>query len=112
MTMRAFLDVLDRLEKAGVPHSISRGRSDALRIEAWTPGRFWEIDVSIDGEIEVDEFIGGLDIREGPGAVDRMLEIWGEPAPPEAECAWYFGDWAIIETPQGHRLRVECRGVS
>lgn len=29
-----------------------------------------------------------------------------------SECAWYFGDWAVIETPQGHRLRVECRAIS
>lgn len=28
-----------------------------------------------------------------------------------ADCAWDFGDWAIIETPQGHSLRVECRAL-
>ena len=29
-----------------------------------------------------------------------------------ADCAWYFGEWAIIETQQGHSLRVECRALS
>lgn len=81
--MPVLLDILTRLEKAGVPHRISRGRSDALKIEAWTPGRFWEIDVSVDGDIDVDEYIGGLDIREGMGAVERLLEIWGDSLPPE-----------------------------
>lgn len=84
MGMQVLLDILDRLEKAGVPHSISRDLPDALRITASTPGRYWEIDVSVDGQIDVEEFTGGLAIREGMGAVERLLEYWDDPSLPES----------------------------
>jgi hypothetical protein len=29
-----------------------------------------------------------------------------------AECVWPFGEWAVVETPEGHRLRVEYRAIS
>jgi hypothetical protein len=83
MGMQQLLDVLDRLEKAGVPHSISRSRSDAIQITTSTPGRYWEIEVFVDGVIDVEEFSGGNAIREGMGAVERMLEFWSDPPVPQ-----------------------------
>jgi len=76
MNIITFLGILDRLEDAAIPYTLTRSREDALMITVATPGRLWEIEVSADGVIDVDEFIGGQNIREGLEAIDRMLTFW------------------------------------
>ncbi len=75
-----FLALLDRFDRASLPHTISRTQDDGLMITAVTPGRVWEVPFVVEGEIEVVEYVAQFDdIRTGPAAIDRILEFWEGP---------------------------------
>jgi hypothetical protein len=53
---RKLMVILDQLQEAGIAYSLNRAREDTIMIAAAAPGERWEIEVLIDGTIEVEVF--------------------------------------------------------
>ena len=61
--MNDILDLLRRLDDAGVHFSLSRPREEALMVMAHVPGERWEIEYMEDGSVEVEVFRSNGEIR-------------------------------------------------
>ncbi len=66
-------DIIDALEKARIHFSLARNRSDAVSICVAVPGERIEIDVLVDGQIEVSRFKGCETVLGGQEQVDVIL---------------------------------------
>jgi len=69
---QALLDLLQRLNKARISHSMQSVREDAIMVSVVVPGERWEIEVFANGEIEVEVFRGGGEIQDG-SAIEELL---------------------------------------
>jgi hypothetical protein len=66
-------DVTTRLSSAEIWHEVRFFREDGVSILAHVPGEYWEIDVLIDGSVDVEVFRTTGEL-EGEAAIDRLLE--------------------------------------
>lgn len=65
--MSKFFNIIDQLSQAGIHYSLASYRKGMVMIIASVPGRRIEIEISDDGEIEVESFLsdGVIDGENG-----------------------------------------------
>jgi arginine/lysine/ornithine decarboxylase len=73
----AFLDLLRRLEGAGIFHRVHQFRDDALAVEVAVPGERWEIEFLADGAIEIEIFRSDGEIQDAQALDDLFTRFDG-----------------------------------
>jgi hypothetical protein len=73
----AFLDLLRRLQEAGLFHRVQQFRDDGLAVEVAVPGERWEIEFLAEGEVEIEIFRSNGEIR-GAQALDDLFQRFGD----------------------------------
>jgi hypothetical protein len=54
--LTVLLEIVRRLRQSNIHCQVAQYRDDALSIEAVVPGQRWEIDVFVDGTVDVEVF--------------------------------------------------------
>jgi hypothetical protein len=70
-------EILARLDAAKIYYTLDKTRDDTVMILAQVPGRHYEIEVSADGEIEVEVYRGNGQIG-GQELVDELLRDFSD----------------------------------
>ncbi len=73
----AFLDLLRRLQEAGLSHRVQQFRADALAVEVAVPGERWEIEFLADGDLEIEVFKSSGEVQ-GAEALDDLFRRFGD----------------------------------
>jgi hypothetical protein len=76
------MGLIDRLEKARIPYRLSKELEDAIQIQAFAPGEYWEIDFFTGGEIYVERFRSNGHIDD-ESVLEELFALCSddEPAP-------------------------------
>ena len=72
-TFPEVLELLDRLEAAGIAYALTRSRDEALMIQVDVPGERWEIEIMEDGHFEIEVFRSSGEIRD-ESALNELFE--------------------------------------
>jgi hypothetical protein len=66
------LDFLRKLRQQKIAFDLRNSRDDAIMVEINVPGERWEVEFLEDGEIEVEVFRSGGEIRD-EGILEKLL---------------------------------------
>lgn len=50
------LALLERLDEAKIPYTLSHSRDDAVMVCAFAPGEYWEIEYMEDGGVDIERY--------------------------------------------------------
>jgi hypothetical protein len=75
--LKALLDILDRLKRSQIHCQVAQYRDDAVSIEVVVPGQRWEVDVLVDGTVEVEVFSSDGTIRDAQ-YLDTLIEKFSD----------------------------------
>lgn len=64
--MKALLDFIDRLGRAGLHYELSAPTDRAVMVSVWVPGEYWEVEFHEDGDVGVEVFrsVNGVEGKE------------------------------------------------
>ncbi|MFT4065196.1 hypothetical protein [Paraburkholderia sp.] len=68
-------DLLDKLDDAKIHYSLSRQRPGSVLVSVTVVGQRIEIDVFIDGHMEVSRFLGHENIEGGAELIDSIIAL-------------------------------------
>ncbi len=54
--MKALLDFVDRLRRAGLHHELWAPTDRTVMVSVWVPGEYWEVEFHEDGDVGVEVF--------------------------------------------------------
>jgi hypothetical protein len=73
--LRVLLELLERLNRSQILCHVAHYRDDAISIEVVVPGQRWEIDVLVDGTVEVEVFSSNGIIQDEQ-YLDTLIETF------------------------------------
>ena len=77
---RLLLSLLNRLSEAKITYQLRHSRNDAIMVLVYAPGQYWEIDITSDGEVEIERYHSEGEIDD-ESSLDELFELWSdEPA--------------------------------
>jgi hypothetical protein len=76
--MESLFALLDELESKSIYFVLARNRSDAISVCVSVPGERIEIDVLVDGEMEVSRFKGNEDVLGGEEEVRSIIKEYAD----------------------------------
>lgn len=76
--MESLFALLDELENKSIYFVLARNRSDAISVCVSVPGERIEIDVLVDGKMEVSRFKGNEDVLDGEKEVRAIIEEYAD----------------------------------
>ena len=74
MKLSKLTGFLDRLDESDMHYTLSSEREGAVMVGVTVPGQRWEVEFMVDGEVEVEVFESGGDIRDA-SAVEELFDI-------------------------------------
>jgi hypothetical protein len=73
--MEKLLAFIQRLDEAGIHHSLLSSRADAILIDAHVPGQRWEIEFFADGHVEIERFYSDPEgVLDDEALLDVLIE--------------------------------------
>ena len=73
--MEKLLQFIQRLDEAGIHHSLGSLRADAILVDAHVPGQRWEIEFFADGHVEIERFFADPEgVLDDEAVLDTLIE--------------------------------------
>ena len=75
------LALLERLDEAKIPYTLSHSRDDAVMVCAFAPGEYWEIEYMEDGGVDIERYRSNGHIDDESALAELFAKCSDEEAP-------------------------------